>query len=69
MADVLSQKDVVAYIMAFSKVILDFNEWIKHATKLDVWYMKLRQQVIAEETIKYWLEGELFVIREGWSIS
>ena len=65
MADVLSRKEVVAYIMTLSEVILDFNEQIKQAAGLDVGYEKPRQQVKNEETIKYWLEDELLVFKGG----
>ena len=44
-ADALSRKEVVAYIMTLSEVISDFNERIKKAAGLDAEYEKLRQQV------------------------
>ena len=56
MADALSWKEVVAYIMTLSEVISDFNERIKQVAGLDAEYEKLRQQVKNGETIKYWLE-------------
>ena len=52
-ADALSRKEVVAYIMTLSEVISDFNEWIKNAAGLDASYEKLRQQVMNGETRKY----------------
>ena len=64
-ADALSQKGVVAYIMTLSNVMSDFNERIKQATGLDARYEKLRQQVKNRETRKYWLEGELLVFKGG----
>ena len=63
--DALSQKEVVAYIMTLSEVISDFNEKIKQAVGLDAGYEKLRQQVRNGGTIKYWLEGELFMFKGG----
>ena len=42
-ADTLSRKEVVAYIMTLSEVISDFNERIKKAAGLDAGYEKLRQ--------------------------
>ena len=62
-ANALSWKEVVAYIMTLSKVISNFNERIKHVAGLDAGYEKLRQQVINGETRKYWLEGELLVLK------
>ena len=64
-ADALSRKEVVAYIMTLSEVISDFNERIKNAAGLDADYEKLRQQVRNGETIKYWLEDELLVFKGG----
>ena len=65
MADVLTHKEEVSYIMSLSKVISDFNKWIKHATKFDAGYEKLRQQVKNGETRKYWFEGEFLMIEGG----
>ena len=62
-ANALSRKEVVAYIMTLLEVISDFNEWIKQAAGLDAGYEKLRHQVRNKETIKYWLEGELLVFK------
>ena len=42
-ADALSWKEVVAYIMTLLEVISDFNERIKKAAGLDADYEKLRQ--------------------------
>ena len=42
-ADALSWKEVVAYIMTLLEVISDFNERIKKAGGLDADYEKLRQ--------------------------
>ena len=64
-ADALSRKEVVTYIMTLSEVILDFNERIKQAARLDAGYEKLRQQVRNGETRKYWLEGDLLVFKGG----
>ena len=64
-ADALSQKEVVAYIMTLSEVISYFNERIKKAVRLDAGYEKLRQQVRNGETRKYWLEYDLLVFKGG----
>ena len=64
-ADALSQKEAVAYIMTLSKVISDFNERIKKAAGLDVGYEKLRQQVRNGEIRKYWLGSDLLVFKGG----
>ena len=65
MADALSLKKVVAYIMTLLKVILDFNERIKQAARLDARNDKPTQQVKNKETIKYWVEGELLMFKRG----
>ena len=65
MADALSRKEVVAYIMALSEVISNFNERIKQAIELDTEYEKLRQQVKNGGTRKYWLKGELLLFKGG----
>ena len=46
-------------------IILDFNERIKQATRLDAGYEKLRQQVRNGETKKYWFAGELLMFKGG----
>ena len=45
MADALSRKEVITYIMALSEVISDFNEKIKLAAEQEAAYGKLKQQV------------------------
>ena len=49
--------------MTLSEVISNFNERIKKTAGLDAGYEKLRQQVRNGGTIKYWLEGELHVLK------
>ena len=64
-ADALSRKEVVAYIMTLLEVISGFNERIKKAAGLDADYEKHRQQVRNGETRKYWLENDLIVFKGG----
>ena len=40
--DVLSKKEVIAYVTILSKVIFNFNEMIKQDTELDAAYGRLR---------------------------
>ena len=64
-ANALSRKEVVAYIVTLTEVISDFNEQIKNAAGLDASYEKLRQQVRNGETRKYWLKDELLMFKGG----
>ena len=63
-ANALSRKEVIAYVTTLSKVIYDFDERIKQATKLDACYDRLRQHVKDGATKKYWLEDNLLVAKE-----
>ena len=62
MDDALSRKKVIAYIMALSKVISDFNEKIKLAAEQEA-YGRLKQQVKEGVIRRYWLEGDLLVTK------
>ncbi|RVW70702.1 hypothetical protein CK203_062018 [Vitis vinifera] len=62
--DALSRKKVIAYIMALSKVISDFNEKIKLAAEQEA-YGRLMQQVKEGVIRRYWLEGDLLVTKGG----
>ena len=42
-ANTLSRKEVIAYIVSLSEVVLDFNEGIKRIAYLDTSHEKLRQ--------------------------
>ena len=64
MDDALSRKKVIAYIMALSKVISDFNEKIKLAAEQEA-YGRLKQQVKEGVIRRYWLEGDLLVAKGG----
>ena len=66
--DALSRKKVIAYIMALSKVISDFNEKIKLAAEQEA-YGRLMQQVKEGVIRRYWLEGDLLVAKgERWYV-
>ena len=65
MADALSRKEVIAYVMAFSEVISNFNEKIKLAAEQNATYGRLKQKVKEGVIRRYWLEGDLLVAKGG----
>ena len=63
--DALSRKHVQEYVVALTRVELDFVERIKESSKLDAIYQNLVQDVSAGLVCRYWLEDGLLYAKSG----
>ena len=66
MADALSLKKVVAYIMTLLKVILDFNERIKQAARLDAGNDKPTQAIPLMFKQAPYVQKRKALCSDGW---